>query len=163
MINELKLQFPYLEFNCWSIGQLKNYFHHLYVKDVTFIYTATDSLSSLNDYLLQKNYNVYNNPGKPLVKEYFNLKENTVVIRPSITEEPVAEYYSSIEKILVDLFLEIDKLKLFEKSEYSRLFNNVICSARINIAKMLRYSKRREIRKIFINEIIKSEKYINCV
>lgn len=162
MINDLKSQFPFLEFNCWSIGQLKNYFHHLYVKDVTFIYTAADSLYSLNDYLLQKNYNVYNNPGKPLVKEYFSLKENTIVLRPSITEEPVEEYYSAIEKTLVDLFLEIDKLKLFEKSEYNRLFNNVICSARINIAKLLRYSKRREIRKIIISEIIKSEKYINC-
>lgn len=163
MINDLKSHFPFLLFNCWSIGQLKNYFHHLYVKDVTFIYAATDSLSSLNDYLLQKNFNVYNNPGKPLVKEYFNLKEKTVVLRPSITEEPVEEYYSSIEKILIDLYLEIDKLNLFEKSEYNRLFSNVICSARINIAKMLRYSKRREIRKIFLSEIIKSVKYINCI
>lgn len=162
LVTALQAQFPFLEFNCWSIGQLKNYFHHLFTKDVTFIYTNTESLTSLNDYLFQENFNVYNNPGKPLVEEYFSLKEKTVVLRPSITEEPVDGYYSTIEKVLVDLLLEIEKLKLFERSEYSRLFNNIICSGRINVAKMLRYSQRRELRKIFVDDIFKSRNYFNC-
>lgn len=160
--NDLNSAFPFLEFNLWSIRQLKNYFHHLFTQDVVFIYTDFESLNPLYDYLKDKNLNVYNNPDKKILSSHFDIKDNTILLRPSISEEPSENNFSTIEKILIDLFIESSKLNLFDRTEYKRIFYNVICSSRINIAAMLRYSKRREIRKTFVDKVIQSERYINC-
>ncbi|KAF0153564.1 MAG: hypothetical protein FD143_96 [Ignavibacteria bacterium] len=162
LIFSLKKEFPFLEFNCWSISQIQNYFHHLFTKDIIFIYASFESLSSLNDFLTSKGLKVYNNPGKQIIKDYFTLKENSVFLRPSISEEPTIDNYSCIEKILIDLYLEKDKLSLFDQSEYKRLFYNLICSNRINIAQLLRYSGRREVKLHFIKKILMSDKFIIC-
>jgi len=158
----VKTDFPFLDFNIWSTAQLKNYFHHLLTQNIHFIYSDFESLNSLYDYLKDKKFNVYNNPDKHILESHFDLKENTIILRPSISEESSVDNFSSIEKILIDLFIESNKLNLFDRSEYKRIFYNIICASRINIAAMLRYSKRREIRKIFVDKITLSENYINC-
>ncbi len=162
LVDSIIKEFPFLEFNCWSISQLKNYFHHLFTKDIIFIYASFESLSSLNDYLTTQGFKVYNNPGKQIIKDYFILQDNSVILRPSISEEPKIDNYSSIEKILIDLFLEKDKLSLFDESEYKRLFYNLICSSRINMAQLLRYSRRREVKAYFIKNILMSDKFVIC-
>lgn len=162
IIETVKKDFPFLEFNCWSISQIKDYFHHLFTKDLIFIYSSFDSLSSLNDYLSTNGFKVYNNPGKQIVKDYFVLQNDSVILRPSISEEPKNDYSSSVEKILIDLFLEKDKLNLFDETEYKRLFYNLICSNRINMAQLLRYSSRREVKTILIKNILMSDKFIIC-
>ena len=162
IIGPIKKDFPFLEFNCWSISQIKNYFHHLFTKNLIFIYSSFDSLSSLNDFLIVNGFKVFSNPGKQIVKDYFVLQNDSVILRPSISEEPKNDNLSSVEKILIDLFLEKDKLNLFDESEYKRLFYNLICSNRINMARLLRYSSRREVKTIFIKNILMSDKYVIC-
>ncbi len=162
IVNSITKDFPFLEFNCWSISQIKNYFHHLFTKDIVFVYSSFDSLSSLNDNLITNEFKVYNNPGKQIVKDYFVLHSDSVILRPSISEEPKNDYASSVEKILIDLFLEKDKLNLFDETEYKRLFYNLICSNRINMAQLLRYGSRREVKITFIKNILMSDKFVIC-
>jgi hypothetical protein len=162
IVNSITKDFPFLEFNCWSISQIKDYFHHLFTKDIVFVFSSFDSLSSLNDHLTANGFKVYNNPGKQIVKDYFTLQNNTVILRPSISEEPKNGFSSSVEKILIDLFLEKDKLNLLEGTEYKRIFFNLICSNRINMAQLLRYSSRREVKTTFIKNILMSDKYVIC-
>lgn len=162
IIGAIKKDFPFLEFNCWSISQIKNYFHHLFTKDIVFIYSSFDSLSSLNDHLIANGFIVYNNPSKQIVKDYFVLQNDSVILRPSISEEPKNGYSSSVEKILIDIFLEKDKLNLFEGTEYKRIFFNLICCNRINMAQLLRYSSRREVKTIFVKNILMSDKTVIC-
>ena len=52
-------KFPLLKFSCWSTEQLKGFFHHLPNQFVTFIYVENDFLSTLKDFLMENNYNVY--------------------------------------------------------------------------------------------------------
>lgn len=162
IVNSITKDFPFLEFNCWSISQIKDYFHHLFTKDIVFVFSSFDSLSSLNDHLTANGFKVYNNPGKQIVKDYFILQNNTVILRPSVSEEPKNGFSSSVEKILIDLFLEKDKLNLLEGTEYKRIFFNLICSNRINMAQLLRYSSRREVKTTFIKNILMSDKFVIC-
>ncbi len=162
IVNSITKDFPFLEFNCWSISQIKDYFHHLFTKDIVFVFSSFDSLSSLNDHLTANGFKVYNNPGKQIVKDYFILQNNTVILRPSISEEPKNGFSSPVEKILIDLFLEKDKLNLLEGTEYKRIFFNLICSNRINMAQLLRYSSRREVKTTFIKNILMSDKFVIC-
>ena len=114
--------------------------------DNVIIYSGGDDLPVLYDFLINKYENVYLNPVESEIKKSFVIKESTFVLRPSITEEPVDGHWATIEKILVDLYLEANRVKLVSLTEYDRILNNIISDARINIARLLRYAKRREIR-----------------
>jgi len=153
LANCIQQEFPLLSFSCWSTEQLVSYFHHLPTYFVTFVYAEPDSLPSIRDYLRQKFNNVYLNPTKRDISSNFYLTEKTLILRPAISEEPQKEYYATIEKILVDLYLEKDRLDLMDSWEYHKLLHNIIDNFRINIARLLRYANRREV-KNQIKELI---------
>jgi hypothetical protein len=146
LVNLIANQFPLLSFSCWSTEQIKDYFHHMQARYITYIFSETDNLPVLYNHLIQKHDNVYLNPTKWEIKKNFIIKEKTYILRPSISEEPSAEHMASIEKILIDLFLEKDRIDLISGAEFDTIFKNVITDSRINIARLLRYAKRREIR-----------------
>jgi hypothetical protein len=114
---------------------------------VTFVYAERDYLSSLFDTLKSTEYSVFLNPTQLESRKIFTISEKTIVLRPSISEEPLQTHLATIEKILADLFIESDKLDLIDKSEFSTIFSNISNHFRINIPRLLRYSKRRKIDK----------------
>lgn len=148
--------YPFLEFTVWSTRQIISYYHHLPFKYMYFIYTDPDAFVPIFEFLLSKGYTVYNDPKKQVIEKHWIPDVDTVIIRPSISESPVSGTKiwntATIEKILIDLYEEKDKLYLMDGSEFKRIFYNVIFSARINIPVLLRYSYRRSrcrIRKEF--------------
>jgi len=153
-------KFFLLEFSCWSTTQLIGFFHHLPSQFVTFIYADKDFLQSVKDFLIENNYNVYLNPYKIEAEKFVELKTKTIILRPSISSRvPKEKNRAKIEKILVDLFMEMKKIGLVDKEEYIRIISNVIVSYRINMAEMLDYAGRREARErilYVIMEVIKS-------
>ncbi|MBC8400724.1 MAG: hypothetical protein H8E14_04480 [Candidatus Marinimicrobia bacterium] len=74
-------------------------------------------------------------------------------MRPEISEEPREGYFARIEKILVDLYFEKEKLSLIDDWEYDQIIENLVEQFRIDAAKLVRYAKRREVKKIFVNKI----------
>jgi len=55
--------------------------------------------------------------------------------------------YKRQEKILVDLFMEMKKITIIDKDEYIKIVSNIIFNYRINMAEMLDYADRREIKE----------------
>jgi len=138
-------KFPLLEFSCWSTEQLKGFFHHLSSQFVTFIYTDKDFLSTLRDFLTVNYYNTYLNPSKNEAEKFIELKTKTIILRPSVSSRISKEKnLTKIEKILVDLFIEMKKISLIDKEEYIKIISNIILNYRINMAEMLDYADRRE-------------------
>ncbi len=125
---------------------MKSYYHHLQARFVTFVYTEQDYLPVLFDFLREKNPNIYLNPRQEETRKNFIILDDTFVLRSSITEEPQNKHYAEIEKILIDLFIEKDRLTLIDTSEYKRIFENIIFSQRVKIAKLIRYASRREVK-----------------
>jgi len=145
-------KFPLLKFSCWSTEQLKGFFHHLPNQFVTFIYVENDFLSTLKDFLMENNYNVYLNPSKIEAEKFIELKTKTIILKPSIVSRVSNENNSAkIEKILVDLFMEIKKISLIDKEEYKKIISNIIFDYRINIAKMLDYAHNRKMKDQILN------------
>ncbi len=138
-------KFPLLEFSCWSTEQLKGFFHHLPSQFVTFIYTDKDFLSTLRDFLSENDYNIYLNPSKIEAEKFIELKTKTIILRPSVSSRISKEKnLTKIEKILVDLFMEMKKISLIDKDEYIKIISNIVLNYRINMAEMLDYADRRE-------------------
>lgn len=147
-------KFPLLEFSCWSTEQLKGFFHHLPSQFVTFIYTDKDFLSTLRDLLSENDYNVYLNPYKADAEKFVELKTKTIILRPSVSSRVSKEKnLATIEKILVDLFMEMKKISLIDRDEYIKIFSNIIFNYRINIAEILDYAHNRKIKDQILNRI----------
>jgi len=148
-------KFPLLEFSCWSTEQLKGFFHHLPTQFITFIYADKDFLSTLRDFLTENYYSVYLNPSKIEAEKFIELKTKTNILRPSVSSRISKEKnLTKIEKILVDLFMEMKKFSLIDKDEYIKIVSNIILNYRINMAEMLDYAHNRktkdEIKNLFI-------------
>ena len=138
-------KFPLLEFSCWSTEQLKRFFHHLPSQFITFIYTDKDFLSTLRDFLTENYYNIFLNPSKIEAEKFIELKAKTIILRPSVSSRISKEKnLTKIEKILVNLFMEMKKISLINKDEYIKIISNIILNYRINMAEMLDYADRRE-------------------
>ena len=141
-------KFPLLEFSCWSTEQLKGFFQHLPTQFVTFIYTDKDFLPSVKDFLIENDYNVYLNPHKIEVEKFVELKPQTIILRPSVSSRVSKEKnLTKIEKILVDLFIEIKKFNLIDQEEYKKIISNIVLNYRINMAETLDYAVRREVKE----------------
>ena len=144
--------FPLLEFSCWSTEQLKAFYHHLPTQFVIFIFTEKDYLESLNDNLGNRGFNVFTNPHKSEAEKFVHFKDQTIILRPSTTSrEPREGHFSKIEKIIVDLHMEIKKVNLMDGEEYKRVITNIFHNFRINVADMLAYAERRGIRNKISN------------
>ncbi len=139
--------FPLLEFFCWSTEQLKAFFHHLPSQFVTFIYSDKDFIETLKEFLENDNYNVFLNPQKKEAEKFVHFKDRTVLLRPSITHrEPKDNHFARIEKIIVDLYMEVKKIGLIDKEEFKRIIENVMSNYRVNLSEMLDYAHNRKIR-----------------
>jgi len=148
IIKLIKDKFPLLEFSCWSTEQLKGFFHHLPTQFVIFIYTDKDFLQSVKDFLIENDYNVYLNPHKIEVEKFVELKPQTIILRPSVSSRVSKEKnLTKIEKILVDLFMEMKKINLIDQEEYIKIISNIVLNYRINMAETLDYAVRREVKE----------------
>jgi hypothetical protein len=143
---QIEKQFPKLKFSVWSTEQLQPFAHHLMSRFTTFVYTETDAISSVTEFLQSQQYTVYPNPKQADVEKYVATSDRRIIVRALVTEEPLDRHYATIEKTLVDLFLEKDRLFLMDGTEYQRIFEGLIFSNRINIGRLLRYAARRELK-----------------
>ena len=152
-------KFPLLEFSCWSTEQLKGFFRHLPSQFVTFIYTDKDFLSALRDFLTENYYNIYLNPSKIEAEKFIELKTKPIILRPFVSSRISKEKnLTKIEKILVDLFMEMKKITLIDKDEYIKIISNIILNYRINMAEMLYYAHNRKIKDEIKNLFIEINK-----
>lgn len=158
LASTIKTRFPLLRFSCWGTAQMQSFSHHLQTNFVQFVYTEPDAIASVAEYLKTEGYNAYQNPGVREFEKYFNRTERPVILRSSITEEPVEGHYATIEKILVDIYLEKDRANLMDGAEYKRIFKNIAYSQRINIARLLRYAQRRGMKSAFTHNIFAEDK-----
>lgn len=148
IVQQVQDHFPLLSFSCWSTRQLQPYAHHLQSGFIVFIYTDKDVLEAVTTQLIEEGYHAFENPRKGEFDRFVAQpgEGKLIIVRPSISQEPVEGYFATIEKIMVDLFLEKDRSFLMDHREYNRVFLNVVTSCRVNMAKLLRYAGRRRVR-----------------
>jgi len=110
-----------------------------------YVYTETDAITSITEFLQSQQQKVYSNPKQAEVEKYVAGSNRRIIVRPLVTKEPVEGHYATIEKILIDLFLEKDRLFLMDCAEYKLIFENIIFSNRITMGRLFGYASRRNI------------------
>lgn len=145
-IDQVRRQFPLLVFSCWSGAQVQSWFHHLPANLPLFIFVERDALNPVYSFLRDNFGNCYLNPQKREIQQTFRLTKDTVIVRPAISEEPREGNRAPIEKILVDLYIERERLDLFDEWEYQHLFKKIVQQYRVDMAGLFRYAGRRKIK-----------------
>lgn len=144
-VGMVEKRYPLLDFSCWSTFQINPFMHHMLGKPVVFIHLTRDAMSSIFDCLRDAGYNAYLNPNGREAEKFFTVTDKTVVVRPSTVKYPVAGHMATIEKILVDLYVELDSLPLMDIGEYQNMLCRVALSGRIDMASLVSYAKYRSI------------------
>ena len=144
LIGELKEAFPLLDFACWSTAQLNEMLRHQLAKHVQFAYVERDAIASVADWLRNKGYHAYANPGKQEIKKTFSIEENTVVVLPLTTKSPHENGFATIEKVMVDVLADADRFSIINIPEFIEGSKKAISLKRIDIAVFISYAARRE-------------------
>jgi type I restriction enzyme S subunit len=150
---EIEKRFPLLDFSCWSTGQLNPYLHHMLGKFVSFVHVDRDAMPSVSDALLDAGYRVFLNPTRREAAKSFMVADKTVVIRPAVAKAPVDGHLARMEKVLVDLHVELETFPLLQPDEFREAAQMLISQRRIELAKLMTYAAQRKVswRAIFLN------------
>lgn len=163
IIKHIKTGFPEIPFSIWSASQLLPYADFENRSLPFFVYTDKNSIPVISTLLKSKGYETLPNPHTDEVTKFFSISDSSVIIRPSISEEPVDEEFATVEKILVDAYCEKDKTFLLDDAEYERLIREIILYRRINMGRLLRYASRRRVKDDLLEKFLRQEKDIIAV
>lgn len=142
LIRAVSKAFPLLDFCCWSTAQLNPFAQHLIAQPTAFLYAEGDTLESVAEHLRTAGWDAWSNPGKKEAKQFVRPGEKTVVLRPAIVKQPPSQnHLAPIEKVLVDLKVEADKLKLMDTAEVQRIIDTVLGAGLLQLAVLLGYAE----------------------
>jgi len=147
--SKLRNEFPYLSFCIWSTKWLLNFTQHLPTKYFTLVDTERDTEDLVFYYLqsTRKGSEVLLNPSKNEVQKYLGNSENTLVVRPLISQSPLMKVNEvqvpKLEKIMADLVADEVLFNAFQGKELKTIFSNILDSYNVNLSTLKRYSLRR--------------------
>lgn len=155
---QVKIQFPYIEFCIWDLSFFNTLSKHLINYNVIFIDVEREATQSV--YLVLKE-----TFSKAMLSNnlYDDISEFTdyIIVRPLISGSPISKIGAvnspTIEKILVDLYTD-KEFEPFQGGEIFTLFKTAFEKYTINESKLLRYADRKEKKnrlKNFINSNIR--------
>ena len=142
IIREVKKAFPLLDFCCWSTVQFNPFALHLIGQPTIFLYAESDALETVADTLKKSGWYAWANPGRVNAQRYVQPGEKTVILRPAISKQPEStDHVAPIEKALVDLSVESEKLQLLDSSEAQRIIDEVLGAGLLQVSVLLGYAE----------------------
>lgn len=140
----LKHSFPFANFLVWDSRQLQSLYHHTQLHHLTFVETEKDLFLPFYE-SISKNYrDVFIEKHTQAYFKEFSFTHNPIVIRRMIKRSPCEEVTPTLEKILVDIFADLNLYKYISENDYWQLWRNLCEGYRINIGTVISYSKRRK-------------------
>lgn len=144
IIREVKKAFPLLDFCCWSTVQFNSFALHLIAQPTIFLYAESDALETVAGFLKKEGWDAWSNPGKSIAERFVHPGDRTVVLRPAIVKQPeTKDHVAPIEKALVDLVIEAQKLKLLDTPEVQRIIDTALGAGLLQLAVLLAYADEK--------------------
>lgn len=154
IIREVKKAFPLLDFCCWATVQFNPFAHHLIAQPTILLYAESDTLEIVADHLRDAGWKSWTNPGKADVERFVRPGGGTVVLRPAKIGQPEAkDHVAPIEKALVDLIVEANKLNLMDAAEVQRIIDTVLGAGLLQLTVLSGYTEDLK-KKIESKELI---------
>lgn len=147
-INVLKdIKFDYIIYN---ITFLNEWLNHLIGKNTIFIEVDKKYANTIYEVLVYNNYkNILLNPSLEEIDKYSS--SDLIIIKPLFTRSPINRKDKSftIEKIIVDLFVDAILKRFFSTSELPDIYKQIFEKYAIDELSLNAYLTRRKIKKSF--------------
>lgn len=146
LVKNVEKAFPLLDFTVWSTAQINPWMHHLLAQPVTFLHAEADTLESIGDALRALGWDVAVNPKPSVGPASVRPGPKMVVLRPSMSKQPPSEgRQAPVEKIIVDLIVESQRLALMDISEAQGVAAALVNAFLIQIPVIQRYAASRAV------------------
>lgn len=157
---QIKNQFPFVDYCLWSGSVLMPYMHHIPNLNLLFVDVEREVTESVFNLLNpDSNKRVFLMPSLTDFERYINGNE-AIIIRPLITEAPIQLIDGintpAIEKILVDIIGDVE-FSFLQGSEINYVYSTIFERHSVNKNKLLRYATRRG-RKQEVEQLLKTNK-----
>jgi hypothetical protein len=143
----IKKEFPFLECCIWDTRWISSWMLHQPFVFYTIIEVEKDAAEAVFHYLQNHNQQVFLQPNAELLQRYASNRQEIIIIKSLVTESPVQIVDNvatiTVEKLIVDLFVDTDIFFAYQGGELSFIFNNLLNNFTINNNKLLRYADRR--------------------
>lgn len=161
LINQqIKNQFPFVDYCLWSASTLMPYMHHIPNLNLLFVDVEREVAESVFNLLNADNSKrIFLKPTLTDFERYISTND-AIIIRPLISESPLQLVEGintpTIEKILVDIVGDVE-FNFLQGSEINYVYATVFERYSINKNKLLRYATRRG-RKEEIEQLLNANK-----
>ncbi|MDP4275904.1 MAG: type IV toxin-antitoxin system AbiEi family antitoxin domain-containing protein, partial [Bacteroidota bacterium] len=154
---QIKAQFPFVDYCVWSASILQSYMHHIPNFNLLFVDVEREVAESVFNFLnTGSNKRVFLLPSLTDFERYINTSD-AIIIRPLISESPLQLVEGintpTIEKILVDIVGDVE-FSFLQGSEINYIYTTIFERHNVNKNKLLRYATRRG-RKEEVEELLK--------
>lgn len=135
--------------NCvWDTKWLNEWTIHQSGKFLTVVEVEASATESVFYFLKDADYrNVFLNPNEDIIDRYIYDQIESIIVKTLVTKAPIQHKshlsFPTLEKILVDLFIDKKLYVPFQGGELIHIFNSVYKDYNINFTKLLAYAKRR--------------------
>jgi hypothetical protein len=157
---QIKTQFPFVEYCLWPASTLMPYMHHIPNLNLLFVDVEREVAESVFNLLnTESNKRVFLLPSLTDFERYINTND-AIIIRLLISESPLqlVEGISTptIEKVLVDIVGDVE-FSFLQGSEINHVYTTIFERHNVNKNKLLRYATRRG-RKEEVEQLINANK-----
>lgn len=138
----------------WSTQWLESFLPDIASQYITFI-EVENSNSALVFFELWKNAeNVFYKIPSKIPKQF---GKNVIIIKKLISGSPLVEsneiVYPHLEKMIVDLYCDWDKIHPYKNPTFYKFFKKLYSNFSINESKLLRYADRRKKKMVFLKHL----------
>jgi hypothetical protein len=150
-------KYPELAHCVWNTNIFNSFTTHQTFNSFYLFETEADVLENVFYLFKEHNFNVFLSPDEDLINKYIVDSENPIIVKKIVSRAPLMQNESvpspTIEKILVDIFVEKVIFQFLQGSELVTVYNEVFNNYAVNITKMLNYADRRKAKEGIVSFI----------
>ncbi len=145
---KLTKQFPAARICVWSTQWLNDWMIHQPGRFLLLVEAEAAATESVFYFLKDEHYkNLFLTPDEKTIERYIFEERESIIVKSLITKAPIDKAKKiatpSLEKILVDLFVDQILFRTFQGSELQHIYNTLYSKYALNITRMTAYAKRR--------------------
>jgi len=119
-------EFPYSTVCVWDTSLLNEFTLHISNRHFTLIEVDKESIEPVFYSLREKYTTMFLNPNNDILEQYVFNSNTPLILKPLISEAPLQSisniYTITLEKILVDLYCDVDLFQFYQGSEKKKDF-----------------------------------------
>lgn len=160
LYTKIKAKFPLANLCIWPVRWLHEFMTHLPAVNWTFVEVEKDLSESVFALLREQRNDVYLNPDQTVMEHHVAYDRNAIIVRDLISQSPLIQFkdifHPSLEKMLIDLFIDKVVFDAYQGTELRNIFSEANRKYLLNYSRMKRYATRRHSWEMISNFIDES-------